>query len=64
MELMITNRLVFFFLESKGVFDDFQNGFRSRRSTMELVAVLDQDIKKQFVNKEIILSVFLDIEKA
>ncbi|KAG5852664.1 hypothetical protein ANANG_G00064980 [Anguilla anguilla] len=63
MERMITNRLVYF-LESKGLFANFQNGFRNGRSTMESVTVLDQDIKKAFDSKEIVVSVFLDIEKA
>lgn len=31
---------------------------------MESVAVLDHDIKKAFNNKEVVVSVFLDIEKA
>ena len=31
---------------------------------MESVAVLDQDVKKAFVNKEAVVGVFLDIEKA
>jgi len=59
MERMVTNRLVYFF-ESKGLFTYFQNG----RSTMESVAVLEQEIKKAFVNKEVVVGVFLDIEKA
>ena len=63
MERMVTSRLVYF-LESKGHLTEFQNGFRLGRSTMESVAVLDQDVKKAFVNKEAIVGVFLDIEKA
>lgn len=51
-------------LETKGLFVDVQNGFRNGRSTMESVAVLDQDIKRAFSNKEVVVSVFLDIEKA
>lgn len=39
--------------ESKGLFVDFQNGCRNGRSTMGSVAVLDQDDKKAFENKEI-----------
>ena len=63
MERMVTNRLVSF-LESKGHLTEFQNGFRLGRSTMESVAVLDQDVKKAFVNKETVMGMFLDIEKA
>ena len=62
MERMVTNRLVYF-LESKGHLTEFQNGFRLGGSTMESVAVLDQDVK-MFVNKEAVVGVFLDIEKA
>ena len=63
MERMVTNRLVYF-LESKGHLTEFQNGFRLDRSTMELAVALDQDVKKAFVNKEAVVGVFLDIEKA
>jgi len=63
MERMVTNRLVYF-LETRGCFVDVQNGFRNGRSTMESVVVLDQDIKRAFNNKEVVVSVFLDIEKA
>lgn len=31
---------------------------------MESVAVLDRDVKRAFNNKEVVVSVFLDIEKA
>lgn len=63
MERIVTNRLVYF-LETRGHFVGFQNGFRNGRSTMESVAVLDQDIKRAFSNRESVVSVFLDIEKA
>ena len=63
MERIITNRLVYF-LETKGIFVGFQNGFRNERFSMESVAVLEQDIKRAFNNKESVVSVFLDIEKA
>lgn len=63
MERMVTKRLVYF-LESRGLLVDVQNGMRNGRSTMESVAVLDQEIKRAFINKEIVVSVFLDIEKA
>lgn len=63
MERMVTNRLVYF-LENKGHFAAYQNGFRTGRSTMESVALLDHDIKKAFQNREVMVSVFLDIERA
>lgn len=63
MERMETNKLVYF-LETRELLVIVQNGFRYGRSTMESVAVLDQDIKRAFRNKEIVVSVLLDIEKA
>lgn len=63
MERMVTDRLVYR-LERKGYFSSAQNGFRIGRSTMDSVLVLDHDIKKALVNREVVLTVFLDIEKA
>ena len=63
MERLVTNRLVYF-LETRGLLVNIQNGFRNGRSTMESVAMLDQDIKRAFNNKEVVVGVFLDIEKA
>ena len=63
MERMVTERLVYF-LESNGIFSNDQNGFRHGRSTMESVLMLDHDIKKALGNKESVVGVFLDVEKA
>ena len=63
MERMVTNRLVYY-LESKGFFVNYQNGFRVGRNTMDSIAILDQEIRKAFINKESVIAVFLDIEKA
>ena len=60
---MVTNRLVYY-LESKGFFVNYQNGFRVGRNTMDSIAILDQEIRKAFINKESVIAVFLDIEKA
>ena len=38
--------------------------FRQGRSTMDAVLSLDMDIKKAIANKEAVVAVFLDIEKA
>ena len=62
MERMVTNRLVHF-LETRGLFVNTQNGFRNGRSTMESTALLDQDIKRALNNKEVVVAVFVDIEK-
>lgn len=63
MERMVTDRLVHF-LESKGALAEYQSGFRKGRSTMDNVIALDYEIKRAFANKESLISVFLDIEKA
>lgn len=63
MERMVTNRLVYV-LETNSYFANYQNGFRIGRNTIDSIAVLDQDIRKAVINKESVLSVFLDIEKA
>ena len=60
---MVTNRLEYF-LETRWLFVHFQSGFRGGHSIMESAALLDQDIKRAFNNKEVVMSVFLDIEKA
>lgn len=63
MERMVTDRLVHF-LETKGALVDYQSGFRKGRSTMDNVVALDYEIRRAFANKESLVAVFLDIEKA
>jgi len=63
MERMVTDRLVDK-LEKSGYFMEYQSGFRQGRSTMDAVLDIDIDIKKAIANKEAIVAVFLDIEKA
>ena len=63
MERMITDRIVDK-LEKGGFFVTHQNGFRQGRSTMDAVLSLDMDIKKAMANKEAVVAVFLEIEKA
>ena len=63
MERMVTNRLVYV-LETNNYFVNYQNGFRIGRNTLDSIAVLDQDIRKAIINKESVIGVFLDIEKA
>lgn len=63
MERMVTDRLVHR-LEKKGFFSTYQNGFRLGLGTMDSTLVLDDDIKKALVNKEVVVGVFFDIEKA
>lgn len=63
MERMVTDRLVYR-LEQSGYFSSAQNGFRLGRSTMDSVLLLDRDVRKAFFNKEVVVAIFLDIEKA
>lgn len=43
---------------------DHQSGFRKERSTMDNVVALDYEVRKALANKEGLIAVFLDIEKA
>lgn len=59
----MTDRYVYK-LEKEGWFTPIQNGFRLARSTMDSVLSLHLDIRKAVVNKEGVVAVCLDIEKA
>ncbi len=60
MERMVTDRLVHC-LEWRGYFAPHQSGFRLGWGTMDAVLVLDWDIRKAQVNKEVVVAAFLDI---
>ncbi len=51
-------------LEKKGKLANYQSGFRTGRSTMDAVIRLENEIRKAQENKETVIAVFLDIEKA
>jgi len=53
MERMVMSRLVYF-VEKKGLFPQYQSGFRKGRSTMEAA------IRKAQVKREIVVGVFFD----
>ena len=63
MERMVNDRLVYW-LEMRNILYSYQTGFRQRRGTMDPVVTLEESIRKAQVNKETILAVFFDIEKA
>lgn len=63
MERMVTDRLVYY-LERQDYFAPHQSGFRLGRGTMDAVLGLDRDIKRALVNREVVVAVFLDIERA
>lgn len=68
MERMVTNRLVslvqFISLKVQVSMWAIKIGLELVRSTIDSVAVLDQDIKKAIINKEGVIAVLLDIKKA
>lgn len=51
-------------LEKKGMLAGYQSGFRKGRNIMDLVIRLETEIRKAQVNKESVIVVFFDIEKA
>lgn len=63
MERMINERLVFC-VEKKGYLAQYQSGFRRGRGAMDPALCLEHEIRKAQVNKESVLAVFFDIEKA
>lgn len=63
MEKMINFRLLWF-LESNDLLTPVQSGFRRKRSTMDQIVRLENSIQRAFLNKEYVLSVHLDFEKA
>ncbi len=63
MEKMITDRLMYS-MEKNNFFSPYQSGFRRGRGTMDSIIKLDSDIRKALINKETIIAVFFDVEKA
>ena len=63
MERMVNKRLQWF-LESRGLLDPTQSGFRQGRRTTDHLVGLESSVNKAFSNKESTLAVFLDIHKA
>ena len=62
-EKLVNNRIVDH-LEKCGLFSDFQNGFRSCRSTADLLTVVSDRIARAFNRSEATRAVALDISKA
>ena len=63
LERMINKRLVWY-LESNDLISTIQSGFRSERSTNDQLIRLETFIRDAFVNREHVVSVFFDLEKA
>ena len=62
-EKLVNNRIVDH-LEKCGLFSDFQYGFRSSRSTADLLTVVSDRIARAFNRSEATRAVALDISKA
>lgn len=60
---MVTNRLQWY-QESNNLFTSNQSGFRKHKSTIDQVVKLQDKILKKFENKEYVLAVFIDFERA
>ncbi|CAJ1057143.1 RNA-directed DNA polymerase from mobile element jockey [Xyrichtys novacula] len=63
MERMVTERLTYV-LEKRGKLARCQSGFRKGRNTMDAVVRLESEVRKAQANKESVVVVFFDIEKA
>ena len=63
LERKINKRLVWY-LESNDLISPIQSGFRSGRSTNDHLIRLETFIRDAFVNREHVVSVFFDLEKA
>ncbi len=63
MERMVMSRLVHV-IEKKNLLSSYQSGFRKGRHTMDSVLCLEAEIRKAQVNKEVLVGVFFDVEKA
>jgi potassium voltage-gated channel Eag-related subfamily H protein 8 len=52
------------YLENSGIITNFQPGFRKQRSTNDHLVRLETFIVEAFVNKQHLVSIFFDLEKA
>ena len=60
---MVNKRLVWF-IESNNLFTNFQCSFRSRRSKMDHVVRLKTSIREAIIQKQHLIAIFFDLEKA
>ena len=63
LERMINDRLVWY-LENNDILTDIQCGFRKHRSTIDHLVRLESFIRDAFLNKQEVVSIFFDLEKA
>ena len=60
----LVNKRIVDHLEKRGLFSDFEYGFRSSRSTVDLLTVGSDRIARAFNRSEATQAVALDISKA
>ena len=60
----IVNFRLKWWLEKKNIFDNNQAGFRSNKSTIDNLAILDSDIKCALAKNQRTIAIFFDISKA
>ena len=60
----ILNKRLRWYLECNNILDKNQNGFRTNRSTIDSLTILDSNICTALLNKLHLIAVCLDIEKA
>ena len=63
MERLVKNRMIWY-IEKNDIITPIQSGFMTKRSTTDQIIRLETDIHKGMSNKEYIVIVFLDLEKA
>ncbi len=63
MEKMVNERLMYH-VENNTFFSKYQSGFRRGRNTMDPAVCLEHEIRKAQINRESVVAVFFDIEKA
>lgn len=63
MERMVIGRLNYV-IEKENLLCSYQSGFRKGQNTMDSVICLESEIRKAMVNKEVLVGVFFDVEKA
>ena len=60
----IVNKRLVWFIESNNLFTNFQCGFRSWKSTMNHVVKLETSIRETIIQKQHLVAIFFDLEKA
>lgn len=60
----VVNQRLLYCLENKNFFHESQFGFRKRRSTIDPLVILENDIQDAFIEKKHCIAVFFDIKRA